>query len=194
MATGTQLIAPTRRSFMTGVGAFGLSLGAEAITWACWCKGWWTNNVLDAAGRQTEQYAKLQRVNAELKTLGPQYMRFRNVATRFVGFAVDSPHRPSISFAAAPDDVGYPHASNGAALLVGEMVARDPANTARAYFVTAADDPCDMHPVSFELLFSSKDKRVTAFGGQGPIPVTRRTDGSCSVPISSCGGVLLVME
>jgi hypothetical protein len=30
-----------------------MSFGAEAITWACWCKGWWTNNVLDAAGVQT---------------------------------------------------------------------------------------------------------------------------------------------
>ena len=171
-----------------------LSFGAEAVTWACWCKGWWTNNVLDAAGQQTEQYAKLQRVNAELKRLGPHYMRFRNVATRFVGFAADAPYKPSMPFACAPDDPGYVHASNGAALLVGEMVARDPASCARAYFVTAADDPCDEKPASFELIFAFKDKKVTAFGGQGPIPVTRRADGSCSVPITSCGGVLLVVD
>ena len=171
-----------------------LSFGAEAITWACWCKGWWTNNVLDAAGQQTEQYEKLKRVNAELKTLGPQYMRFRNVATRFVGFAADSPHRPSISFAAAPDGAGYPRASNGAALLVGEMVARDPTSTARAYFVTAADDPCDAHPATFELVFSSKGKAVQAWNGRGSVDVTRRADGSCTVPISSCGGMLLIVE
>ena len=74
------------------------------------------------------------------------------------------------------------------------MVARDLASTARAYFVTAADDPCDAKPASFELVFTFKDKKVTAFGGQGPIPVTRRADGSCSVPITSCGGVLLVVD
>ena len=126
--------------------------------------------------------------------LGEHYMRFRNVATRFVGFAADAPDRPLQSFACAPDDPGYVRASNGAALLVGEMVARDLASTARAYFVTAADDPCDMHPASFELVFTFKEKKVTAFGGLGPIPVTRRADGSCSVPITSCGGVLLVVD
>ena len=150
--------------------------------------------MLDAAGQQTEQYAKLQRVNAELKRLGPHYMRFRNVATRFVGFAADVPYRPSMPFAGAPDDAGYPRASNGAALLVGEMVARDSASRARAYFVTAADDPCDAHPAAFELIFNFKEKKATAFGGRGPIPVTRHADGSCSVPILSCGGVLLVAE
>ena len=74
------------------------------------------------------------------------------------------------------------------------MVARDLASGVRAYFVTAADDPCDAHPASFELVFSSKGKKVSAFGGQGPIPVTRRADGLCSVPITSCSGILLVME
>ena len=131
-------------------------------------------------------------MNAELKRLGPRYMRFRNVATRFVGFAADCPWKPSMTFVGAPDDPGYVHASNGAALLVGEMVARDPASKARAYFVTAADDPCDTHPTAFELVFSFKEKDVTAFGGQGPLPVTSRADGFCAVPISSCGGVLIV--
>ncbi|MBO7684944.1 MAG: hypothetical protein J6V72_01075 [Kiritimatiellae bacterium] len=187
-------MSPTSENRLRFQANAALSFGAEAITWACWCKGWWTNNVLDAAGRQTEQYAKLQRVNAELKTLGPQYMRFRNVATRFVGFAADSPCRPSISFASAPDDAGYPRASNGAALLVGEMVARDSASGARAYFVTAADDPCDAHPASFELVFAFKDKTVKAWNGHGSVGVRCRADGSCSVPISSCGGVLLILE
>ena len=186
-------MSPTSENRLRFQANASLSFGAEAITWACWCKGWWTNNVLDAAGRQTEQYEKLRRVNAELKYLGPQYMRFRNVATRFVGFAANSPQKPSLPFMGASDDAGYVRASNGAALLVGEMVARDPASKERAFFVTAADDPADVRPASFELLFSVKGKSVAAFGGQGPIPVTRRADGTCSVPISSCGGVLLVI-
>jgi hypothetical protein len=64
------------------------------ITWACWTAGWWTNNVLDAAGVPTAQYAKLKKVNAELKRLGPEYMKFRSTATHFVGFASGSPRNP----------------------------------------------------------------------------------------------------
>lgn len=171
-----------------------LSFGAEAITWGCWCKGWWTNNVLDADGRQTEQYGKLKRVNAELKQIGPHYMRFRNIATRLVDFAPDSPRRPSLPCLYAPDDPGYVKASNGAPLIVGEMIARDSHCGDRALFVTAADDPEDVHPAKFDIVFSAKAKSVEAFGGNGAIPVARRFDGSYSVPVSSCGGVLLVIK
>ena len=170
-----------------------LSFGAEAITWACWCGGWWTNNVIDVTGKQTEQYGKLKRVNAELKQIGPQYMRFRNVATRLVGFASNSPWRPSLPYLGAPADPGYVKASNGAPLIVGEMVARDPVRGERAFFVTAADDPADAHPATFDIVFNVKAKCVEAFGGNGVIPVTRRQDGSCSVPLASCQGVLIVL-
>ena len=171
-----------------------LSFGAEAITWACWCKGWWINNVLDSDGKQTEQYDKLKLVNAELKEIGPRYMRFRNVATRLVGFAAKSPQRPSLPCPGAPDDAGYVRASNGAPLIVGEMVARGSASGERAFYVTAADDPGDAHNVSFDIVFSFKGAQVEAFGGKGSIPVRHLPDGSCSVPISSCGGVLLVVK
>ena len=170
-----------------------LSFGAEAVTWACWCKGWWENNVLDADGKPTEQYGKLKLVNAELREVGPHYMRFRNVATRLVGFAAGSPQRPSLPFAGTPRYAGYVRASNGAPLIVGEMAARDPANGEKAFYVTAADDPGDAHNDSFDVVFSPKGKRVEAFNGSGRVPAKRLADGSCAVPISSCGGVLLVI-
>ncbi|MBP5321256.1 MAG: hypothetical protein J6334_09710, partial [Kiritimatiellae bacterium] len=173
-----------------------MSFGAEAITWACWCKGWWTDNVLDAAGAQTGQYVKLQRVNAELKRLGPAYMAFRNTATHFVGFPEQSPRNPTLPFtrADALDAAGFTglRASNGAALLVGEMVSRNPGKKARALFVTAADDPCDERPATFDIVFRAKAAK--AFGGQGPVPVRRNDDGTCAVPIASCAGILLVEE
>ena len=170
-----------------------LSFGAEAITWACWCKGWWANNVLNDAGRQTEQYEKLKRVNMELKSIGPRYMRFRNVSTRFVGFAPDYPRRPSLPFSDLQESTRHIRASNGAQLLVGEMVARDPNSGERAFYVTAADDPADERPATFELVFDFKGKKVEAFGGKGAIPISRRADGSCTVPIASCQGVLIVV-
>ncbi|MCQ2390685.1 MAG: hypothetical protein MJ240_04625, partial [Kiritimatiellae bacterium] len=72
--------------------------GAEQIDWACWSRlpsgetadmpgltGWWCNNVLDLSGNRTEQYQKLKVVNAEIRRLGPAYMKYRNVATRREG-------------------------------------------------------------------------------------------------------------
>ena len=172
-----------------------LSFGAEAITWACWCGGWWTNNVIDVAGKQTEQYGKLKRVNAELKQIGPHYMRFKNIATRLVGFAPDSPWRPSLPCPAGPADPGYVRASNGAPLIVGEMVSRDIACGERALFVTAADDPADVHPAKFDIVFGARAERVEAFGGSGAIPVSRRrSDGFYVVPLASCQGVLIVLH
>lgn len=171
-----------------------LSFGAEAITWACWCKGWWTNNVLDAAGQQTEQYAKLKKVNAELKRLGQEYMKFRSTDTHFVGFPHGSPRNPKEPVALPTAlDAGFfkgVRASNGAPLLAGEMSARDPALSARALFVTAADDPEDVKPATFELVFRAPGAK--AYGGNGPIPVKELLDGSCSIPFRSCQGVLLV--
>ncbi|MBR4172209.1 MAG: hypothetical protein IKR48_11215 [Kiritimatiellae bacterium] len=186
-------MSPTSENRLRFQANAALSFGAEAITWACWCKGWWTNNVLDAAGHQTEQYAKLRRVNAELKRFSPEYMKFRNVATHFVGFPETSPQNPKENFhrvgalnAAAFKNL---HASNGARLLVGEMMPRDPTGKAHAVFITAADDPADEHPATFDILFQAKN--VKSFGANGEVPV-RKQDGSFAVTISSCGGILLV--
>ena len=173
-----------------------LSFGAEAITWGCWCKGWWENNVLDKDGNQTEQYEKLKTVNAELKTVGPQYMKFKNVDTCFVGFPERGPGVPSFKFKRAEKLDFGPftglHASNGARLVVGEMEPRTPKVKGHALYVTAVDDPGDENHAEFEVVFAAK--KVKAFGGSGPVPVRKLDDGTCAVPISSCGAVLLVSK
>ena len=188
-------VAPTSENRLRFQANAALSFGAEAVTWACWCAGWWVNNVLDAQGRQTVQYEKLKRVNAELKRIGPQYMRFRNISTRFVGFPANSPQNPRGKFDRVEKLDFGPfkglRASNGAQLVVGEMVSRDSASAERALFVTAADDPADGRPQSFEILFDVDGGGAKAFGGGGAIPVARRADGSCAVRIASCQGVLL---
>ena len=172
-----------------------LGFGAEA-TWGCWCKGWWENNVLDKDGNQTEQYGKLKKVNAELKAVGPQYMKFKNVATYFVGFPERGPGVPSHKFLRA-DKLDFGpfsglHASIGARLLVGEMEPRDPKFKGRALYVAAVDDPGDENPATFDVVFSAKGAK--AYGGQGKVPVRKLPDGSCAVPLSSCQGVLLVCK
>jgi hypothetical protein len=185
---------PTSENRLRFQACAAMSFGAETITWACWTAGWWTNNVLDAAGVPTAQYAKLKKVNAELKRLGPEYMKFRSTATHFVGFASGSPRNPKepMPYPAALDAGFFKgvRASNGAPLLVGEMSARDPSSPARALFVTAADDPEDAKPASFEVIFRAPGTK--AYGSDGPVPVKILPDGSCSVPLRSCHGILLV--
>ena len=188
---GFQPLSENRLRFQANVA---LGFGAEAITWACWCKGWWDNNVLDKEGNQTEQYEKLKKVNAELKTIGPEYMKFKNVATCFVGFPEKGAGVPGLGFSRA-DKLDFGpfaglHASNGARLLVGGMEPRDPNVKARALHVTAVDDPGDGNHADFEIVFSADHAK--AFGGNGPVPVRKLDDGTCAVPIASCGAVLLV--
>jgi hypothetical protein len=62
-----------------------MAFGAESICWACWT-GWWTNNVLTLDGKKTAQYEKLKTVNKELRNIAPLYMRYKNIATHYVGF------------------------------------------------------------------------------------------------------------
>ena len=49
-------------------------------------------------------------------------------------------------------------------------------------------------PAKFDIVFNVKAKRVEAFGGSGAIPVTSRPDGSYSVPLASCQGVLIELH
>lgn len=62
-----------------------MAFGAENIIWACYTAGWWHNQVLDEAGRKTEQYGKLKTVNGEIRTIAEEYMNYRRVSTHFVG-------------------------------------------------------------------------------------------------------------
>ncbi len=171
--------------------------GAEAITWACWCAGWWTNNVIDKAGRPTPQYAKLQTMNAELKRLGPAYMKYRSVETYFVGFPENSPRNPlqpcpKVAQLTAGGVKGL-HAADGSALLVGVMEPRlASAKGARAFFVTAAGDPRDDKPGTVEICFVPAPKaKVSVQGGQGPIPVKRLEKGVYAFSLPSCAGAFV---
>ncbi len=174
-----------------------MSFGAEAITWACWSKGWWENNILDEKGNATGQYAKLRKINAELKRVGPAYMKYRSVATTFVGYPETSPRNPTQPFSRVSrlDAAGVRglHAGTNAPLLVGEMVARTPGSAKRALFVTAAWDPRDEQAPSVEKIFL-KAKAVKALGGEGPIPLTRMEKGFWSFPLASSAGALVEVE
>jgi len=157
-----------------------MAFGAETIIWACWCAGWWHNQVLDGNGGKTEQYEKLKTVNAEIHTLAADYMRFRRTATHRI-------HGGECLHTGVFADV---HAADGGELLVGQMVSRG-GDGAHALMICAADDPMDEHPKEVKIRFRADGRFVRAIGGRGMLPITAEEDGGMSVTVSSNAGVLI---
>ena len=173
-----------------------MAFGAEVITWACWSPGWWTNNVLTASGEKTAQYARLKAVNAELRRLGPRYMRYRSTATHYVGFAatngleelrVEMPQSLDTAFFSGVRTV------EGTPLLVGEMAPRGVCDgSSRALFLVASGDPYDLAPAMRTVTFRVPAGRAAeAFGPNGPVALTRLPDGGYSLPLAENSAVLL---
>ena len=170
-----------------------MAFGAENIIWACYTAGWWHNQVLDGEGNKTEQYDKLKKVNAEIRTLADEYMKYRRVSTHFVGFeghpdmaAVQQEAIPSLSTGVFFDV----KADNGAPLVVGEMVNRN-ADGSVALMVCAADDPHETDPKEYNITFRAPDRCVRALGGDGYKTVTDLGDGVYAVAVKSNEGVLI---
>ena len=162
-----------------------MAFGVESLAWACYTAGWWTNQVVDATGRKTEQYEKLRRVNREVLSIAPAYMRFRSVATHFVGFG-DKP-----ATFAGNETFRSVAASDGGPVLVGEMLPRDPGSRERAIFVLAADDPYDRHGVQREIRIKASGC-VGAVCGCGSISPARGEDGTFAIPLRSNHAVLVI--
>lgn len=159
-----------------------LAFGAECIFWACYTAGWWHNQVLDEKGEKTQQYDKLRRVNAELKSVGETYMRYRCIKTHFVEAEPLNVHCFQGVCAAARER-----------LIVGEMVSRY-GDGSRALMICAANDPLDERPGSLTLRFSTDYGLVHAVKGGGMATVAQDDDGVYSLELGSCGGVLLIAE
>ena len=173
-----------------------MAFGAEAISWACWMPGWWTNNVLTAAGEKTAQYDRLKAVNAELHRFGPLYMRYRSTTTHYVGFAatngLETLGKPLLDVldAAWFRDL---HTLESMPLVVGEMSPRGKDDGSRALFVVASGDPFDYAPAVRTLVFSVPQERcVEAFGPQGPVELDREVDGSYVMRMAENSAVMLV--
>ncbi|MBQ4112761.1 MAG: hypothetical protein IJD38_08195 [Clostridia bacterium] len=194
-----------------------MAFGAENIIWACYTAGWWHNQVLDGEGNKTQQYDKLKKINAEIRTLADEYMKYRRVSTHFVGFE-GHPHMAAVQQETIPSlstgvffDV---KADNGAPLVVGEMVNRN-ADGSVALMVCAADDPRDekqnstdtnrsrvaevapaVHDAAsaqtYQITFRAPDRCVRALGGEGYKTVTDLGDGVYAVAVKSNEGVLIM--
>jgi len=155
-----------------------MAYGAENIIWACYAGGWWHNHVLDADGNQTEQYEKLKKVNAEIRMLGEEYMKFRRVSTHHV---TDAP----LSTGAFTDV----RAKEGSELVIGQMVSRH--DDAQALFIAAADDPYDRAEKDVRIRFRADGRCVRAFGGCGRLPVETAEDNSYVLTLRSNGAAMI---
>ena len=185
-----------------------LAFGAENLTWACWTLGWWTNNVIGVNGEKTKQYDRLKAVNAELRRLAPEYMRYRRVETGFTGFTgpaakwIEADPRgnvalPQVNFD-RPEGISFDgfadvKAEDGLPLVVGGMVPRDPGLSGRAILVFAADDPYDEKPLDRTVRFRA-DGKVRALGGNGEVKLDRAADGTWTFGIRSSDCVLVIRQ
>lgn len=169
-----------------------MAFGAENIIWACYTAGWWHNQVLDDQGNQTEQYGKLKRVNAQIRTIADEYMKYRRVSTHFVGYqghpdmnCVQQETVESLSTGVFFDV----ESDNGAPVLVGEMVSRTNDGSA-ALMICAADDPYEKEPKEYQVTFRAPNRCIRALGGEGYRTVTD-LGGVYAVTVRSNEGVLI---
>ncbi|MBE6570232.1 MAG: hypothetical protein E7658_08475 [Ruminococcaceae bacterium] len=171
----------------------GMAFGVETIIWACYTAGWWQQNILDKDGNKTAQYDKMKQVNKEIHTIGEEYMKYRNVATHFVGFEGHPDIRNVNAEPVESLDTGVfmgVRMDNGSPLLVGQMVSRRDED-GYALMICAADDTHDIDNTSGYVTFRCRSRSVMAYGGNGKINVIRNEDGSYAIPIHSCEGILI---
>lgn len=170
-----------------------MAFGAENIIWACYTAGWWHNQVLDGEGNKTQQYDKLKKINAEIRTMADEYMKYRRVSTHCVGFE-GNPDMTAVkqdAIASLSTGVFFDvKADNNAPLVVGEMVNRK-GDGSVALMVCAADDPRETDPKEYNVTFRAPDRCVRALGGNGYKTVTDLGDGVYTVAVKSNEGVLI---
>ena len=172
-----------------------MAYGAVCLFWACWCGGWWYHNVLDGEGNRTEQYGKLKTVNADIRRIAEEYMKYRNVSTDLIGFDTDDSMGrysdellPSLSVGSFSGVRG----ENGEKLAVGYMKAKN--GKGDALMIAASDDPYDENNREVIVVFRSDCPDLRAFGTDGGDPLTKEADGSYRLRLRSCGGALVTAE
>lgn len=130
-----------------------LAFGVRSINWACWTAGWFHNNVLDSRGNKTEQYAKLCRVNTDIRTLTENYMAYRNLSTHFVGF--ENSGLLSGVKAEKENDITlgiFSHIKSEGDSIIGHMEG----DGKEALFIADSTDPYGETPTEYEVTFSSE--------------------------------------
>ena len=163
-----------------------MAFGAENIIWACYTAGWWHNQVLDDKGNKTEQYDKLKAMNAEIRALADEYMKYRRTSTHFIGFenvcGFETVGQPTVSSLSTGVFGGI---TADAPILVGQMSSRS-TDGKSALFVFAADDPDGNAPKDVTVTFGCL--RVPAVVGDAELAYDGET---YSITLRSNGAALI---
>ena len=191
----TRFLSRNNLRFQAGVA---MAFGAETLVWECWCPGWWTNNVYTADGEKTEQYDKIREVNLELRGIAPTYMRFRNVATHFVG---EWPRKGDLAQYGINPVAHYDNgffrrvgAADGSPVLLGEMVSRNEGDSSRALWVFAASNPVDTECAPRKICFESAAESIRIVRPSGSVRCSRNSDGAYSFVLDDNAYALIVAE
>lgn len=150
-----------------------LAYGADRITWACYCAGWWHNQVLDGDGNKTEQYEKLKQVNGEVKELarlceGRDFIRGHRVNKE------ETLHICGVTVSA------------DCPLVVGELDG--------ALFICATDDPLDKSPTVNNIIITSPSADITVFNTSGKETGTKTDNGKCIFTLPSSGAAVVFIK
>lgn len=174
-----------------------LSYGAKVISWGCWTKGWWGNNVVDEYGNTTEQYAKLCKVNSELKKTGEIYMKYENKSTHYLGFygtpflSYKDKKTGKLISLKSENNIQLGAFNNlkieGGSAIVGYFEN----DNSQAIMIADHSDPRDLGTVVAEISFTT-DKKVSAIYNGEPVQIENK-DGKYSVSISHCCGVFITL-
>ena len=153
-----------------------LAFGASVVTWACYCAGWWHNQVLDSAGEKTEQYEKLRRVNKSLLRMTEDYMTYRWEKTEQLSFG------ETVSFGA------FEKITADKAVFVGQFLTED---GKAALFVSPAKETAEGDTV---LRFTARgDEQVFVNRGEGKERPVRTEDGNCAVTLHGMEACFITM-
>ncbi len=174
-----------------------MAFGAENLTWACYAGGWWYHWVLDDKGEKTEQYDKLKTVNAEIRGMAEDYMRYRRTETHFVGFSETDMTEIYNSQSVDRLDTGAfygVHADRGTPLVIGEMVSRGE-DDGVALMIAVADHPYGEAREETVIRFTVEEGRTLhAYCCGKPLPLTKEADGSYAVAVASNQGILITAK
>ncbi len=170
-----------------------MAFGAEVISWACYTSGWWHNQVLDDHGEKTQQYDKLKTVNAELHTVGTEFMKYRTTSSHMIGFSGTDWLSAYNGTSADALDTGIfrdVREASGKPLIIGQMSARN-GDGSTALMIADASDPYGTDTAPRDIRFRAEGKFIRALGGNGWLPLQQDEDGTYHVTIAPSAGVLI---
>ena len=153
-----------------------LCFGAKLITWACWTKGWWHNQVLDSNGEKTRQYERLKTVNHELKAVSEIFMPMKHNETIMLKKG-------------GKTDVGeYLDIAADADMIVGRFLS----DKNESLLISNASDPWDKAPGVNTLTFSVDHPVQVFVNGKKVAPCVCCSKYSVDIP--TCGFALITAK